>query len=831
MGKAKVGKQRKDRFYQLAKETGYRSRAAFKLIQLNRKFEFLQSSKVLIDLCSAPGGWLQVAQKFMPVSSVIIGIDLVPIKPIPNCLTFACDITTPQCRSLIKKELKTWKADVILNDGAPNVGKSWTHDAFAQIRLTLSAVQLATEFLMKGGWFITKIFRSRDYNALMWLLGKLFRKVHATKPQASRHESAEIFVVCEKYLAPDKIDPKFFDPGFLFEEIPDQNDEKKKKAELLKPVSKQKKAKAEGYKEGDTLYHKLNASEFISKTNHIELLSDSNEMVLDTEAIANHASTTDEIKELIKDLKVLGRKEILQLIAWRRKIRAELYPKEKGEGKELEEVKVIPEEELEDEDDEELNELKRKKKKILKERRKLNARMNLGMIQNENELHEEDDMELFTLRHLKNRSELERFQNVDLDILDEHLPNTVESEDEEPYDPKLKKVYFDRHAKDDYDFEDVNRNPDEILSDEEENKSNIDELEEIDTNVDQEEDAEDDEETGGGLLVDLDDRPKNLKDRVFLERGVFNDDEFDDEDDLAAMALNASQLRKEKKEKKALLKEKEKKATKKDLTKSKESRKSSSGGSASKKVRFDTDAKGKTDLDDDESDDDLLDKVDKTPTLSERCKSNVRLNPEELALGSVLIQSAKMRREITDQAWNRYMHSDHEALPSWFKKDEDIFFYKPLPVPASTVHEFKKKLKEINARPIKKVAEANARKRKRATRKLERARKKAEALTDASDMSEREKMATIKNLYKKALKGEKKKELQYVVAKKGKINKRPAGLKGRYKLVDGRLKKDKVAKKRELKSKGKGKGRSKGAFKSGFKSGGKTGGKRSKTSK
>jgi len=239
-------------------------------------------------------------------------------------------------------------ADVFLHDGAPNVGSSWTGDAYAQNELVLHALKLACEMLRRGGTFVTKVFRSVDYNSLLWVFQQLFGRVEATKPQASRNVSAEIFVICLHYKAPEKLDPKFFDPKHVFMEVDTKAEEDPEKIKAkagiagLKDLIKQRDKKNRGGYEGKEMFKMIPATEFIESDVPAELLvqctgihfedaeMDSKDS-LDTDTnkyIREHKFTTGEIKLLCKDLQILGRGDLTQLMKWRFKIRKE---KEKQE--------------------------------------------------------------------------------------------------------------------------------------------------------------------------------------------------------------------------------------------------------------------------------------------------------------------------------------------------------------------------------------------------------------------------------------------------------------------------------------------------------------------
>ena len=227
---------------------------------------------------------MQVAAKYMPAASIKIGVDLDPIKSIKGCMTFQCDITTPKCLAIIKKELKHFSADIVLNDGAPNVGTDWNLDAYNQIELSLHALKLATQVLRKGGIFITKVFRSKDYNSLLYVCNQLFNKVESSKPASSRSQSAEIFMVCQGFKAPDFIDPKFLDPKYALADAEEGAEEIDSGVKItsLKKLLDVKKRNRGGYDvvRENLLYDESDMWDFLESQDPYEYLTKCNKVSL-----------------------------------------------------------------------------------------------------------------------------------------------------------------------------------------------------------------------------------------------------------------------------------------------------------------------------------------------------------------------------------------------------------------------------------------------------------------------------------------------------------------------------------------------------------------------
>lgn len=535
---------------------------------MNRKFGFLQQSQVCVDLCAAPGGWMQVARQNMPVSSIVIGVDLFPIKPIAGCISLVEDITTEKCKQSLTKELKTWKVDLVLNDGAPNVGRNWLFDAYQQVCLALSAVKLATDFLRPGGWFVTKVFRSKDYNAFVWVLKQLFKKVYATKPSASRKESAEIFIVCQGYKAPTKIDPRFLDPKYVFEEL---EIEPKNKVDLLKEPKSDKKPKAVGYDSIDVrkIY---TVTELLQAESALDILQNATEITIDDERVSKHPATTVEIKECFKDIKVLNRKDLKDLIKWWKVVKESIYPSKKEEEPTISEA---PRKLTEDEQEElelaeidkhienlqmeERREEKRKKKKANKERTKLEQKLALKMVikgdQGPKEIHDE---EVFNLDEIKN--------NKVMDKLMDGVDITKKRERKKKSQSKVVAYDEDELHKDRNHLPTINSDIDESDSEIEENLA----FEKSDSESDDDEIDNDDEwdlhpkndkngnvkgtkrvgvlEKGKNpLITDLDYRDKNTKTltkaQLWFEKDIFKDknDEREEDFDLDTMVKEYKQ--------------------------------------------------------------------------------------------------------------------------------------------------------------------------------------------------------------------------------------------------------------------------------------------------
>ncbi|KAL8760221.1 MAG: hypothetical protein Q9199_000244 [Rusavskia elegans] len=841
----KHGKGRLDKWYKLAKEKGYRARAAFKLIQLNRKYGFLEKSKVLLDLCAAPGSWCQVAAETMPVNSLILGVDLAPIKPIPRTTTFQGDITSDKCRATIRQHFKTWKADTVLHDGAPNVGTAWVQDAFSQAELALQALKLAAEFLVEGGTFVTKVFRSKDYNALLWICNQLFSKVDATKPPSSRNVSAEIFVVCRGFKAPKKIDPRLLDPRSVFAELsnPTPNNE----AKVFNPEVK--KRKREGYEDGDyTQFREAPASELVQTTDPIAMLGSLNRLHfarpshkdIALAALDQLPETTPEIRQCCSDLKVLGRKEFRMLLRWRLKAREKFglaVKKAKQDETNGEVAQVIPmdeeaalQEELEKLDQKESARKKRERRRTYEKRQKEIVRMQMNMLPpTEIGLEQagpngEDSM--FTLGALDPTRAIDITKGNMGMVLQKtsHRESDTESvngsdEEQDGLDSELDTLYNEyqqRRSETDAKYrakkarmEHEEHDWDGIA----ESGASSDDDVEMDRLSTSSRTSEDDESTS--QLPASSNKRSALTHRaaLFFDQDVFKDVGLLDKFDSADRSSHDS----------------EEKIGSDPSEKLKRTSSPTNGANEAGDLR---DVAKKTNLKSRNAHDGIvtdkrsLDQIAKIKSSSESAdfagKSSTRedwkdqhepqkdgrldidiITAEAMTLARQVASGTRTTRDLVDDTFNKYAFQDRDGLPEWFLDDEGKHSKPHRPIDAAAAKAIKEKIRALNVRPIKKVREAKERKKFKAAQRLEKLRKKSTLLADDDGLSEKDKAQNIANLMSKAAKKKPKKEVKLVVARGGNrgISGRPRGVKGKYKIVDARLKKDTRAEKRLAKKK------------------------------
>ena len=200
-----IQRQLNDTFVKRAQEENYRNRAAFKLIQLDDKYSFLRKNKTVLDLGCYSGGWSQVALQRCPEGKVL-GVDKMRIEPLPDPHVFIQgDITDADMHSKVLTTLGGSRVDIVLSDMSPSTIGVSIDDHLAMTDLNLKACELMEKVIALRGWFILKTFTGPETPKLKLYLTSRFEKVVGHKPEASRKESPEVFLICNRFKGRDKL--------------------------------------------------------------------------------------------------------------------------------------------------------------------------------------------------------------------------------------------------------------------------------------------------------------------------------------------------------------------------------------------------------------------------------------------------------------------------------------------------------------------------------------------------------------------------------------------------------------------------------------------------
>ena len=188
-------KQHRDQFFKKSKTLGYRSRASFKLIELNKKYKFIKRNTNLLDLGSCPGGWSQVASELITVGK-IMSIDIKDMEPIKNIKFLKSNILENQTKKDVIKYFETG-LDVIVSDMAADTTGNKSLDSIRTNQLCADIIIFSKDILKPKGVLVSKLFMGEDFIEVKNLAKSVFKKVNFFKPESSRKESKETYLHCE----------------------------------------------------------------------------------------------------------------------------------------------------------------------------------------------------------------------------------------------------------------------------------------------------------------------------------------------------------------------------------------------------------------------------------------------------------------------------------------------------------------------------------------------------------------------------------------------------------------------------------------------------------
>jgi len=184
-----------DQYVKMAQQQGLRSRAAFKLLELDEKYHFIRKGMRVVDLGSAPGSWTQVVQRVLGDTGKIIALDILPMDPLENVTFIQGDFTDDEPLALLEEALNGQTADLVLSDMAPNMSGMGAVDQPRAMYLAELALAFAEQWLEPGGSFVVKVFHGEGFDDYVKQARTLFEKVQIRKPSASRPRSREVYVL------------------------------------------------------------------------------------------------------------------------------------------------------------------------------------------------------------------------------------------------------------------------------------------------------------------------------------------------------------------------------------------------------------------------------------------------------------------------------------------------------------------------------------------------------------------------------------------------------------------------------------------------------------